>query len=558
VHAEHTFLRDFALLVVVAVGTVLLLTRLRLPVVAGLLLAGALAGPQGFGLVADTAGIAAMAEGGVILLLFTIGLEITPQRLQRVGRVAAIGGLLQVGLTIAAVAGVASLAAEPLQRGLVFGFILALSSTAIVLRLLTERAEIDAPHGQLILGILIFQDLAVVPLVLLIPLLAGNAEVSIGLALLGSLIKAAVLVSAALLLARYFLPRLFAWVEAARSRELFLMAVLGVCLGTAYLSHLAGLSLALGAFVAGMVLAESDYAQRAIGDLLPLRDILTSLFFISIGMLFSFEALLSQPLLVLGLLGAIVLGKGIIAALAALFMRFPARVAWLAGIGLAQFGEFGFVLLQLARANRLIDGPEFDTLLAAGILSMFSTPLLISLAPRLLVGERLLTPLERLLGTHAIDEPLPSEPSREEHIVIVGFGASGQLLARVLRERGIPYLVLELNVRTVKRMRDAGEPIHYGDVVSAETMSHARLDRARALVIMVNDPPATERALRATRASHPALPILVRARYAADAPFFLRLGASDVIVEEIEAGKSMVSAILGELGIERRLESTEI
>lgn len=549
---EPTLLRELAMLVALAVGAVLLLHRLRLPAMTGLLLAGALAGPHGLGLVTSQHDIEALAEGGVMLLLFSIGLEFTPGRLQRVGRFVAVGGLLQVGLTIAAVVGVALLTGATLQKGLVYGFVLALSSTAIVLRLLAERGETDAPHGQLILGILIFQDLAVVPLVLLIPLLAGQATGGLGLALLLALLKAAALIGGAILMGRYFLPRFFSWVDATRSREMFLMAVLAVVLGTAYASHAAGISLALGAFVAGLVLAESEFAQRALGDLLPLRDILTSLFFISIGMLFNLRAALGQPLLVAGLLCAIIFGKGFIAMLAALFLRFPARLAWLTGVGLAQFGEFGFVLLGIARASGLIDGSEFDTVLAAGIISMFLTPLLISLAPRLLVGERLLSPLEKLLGVESIDAAQAEDAPREDHVVIVGFGPAGQLLARVLHRYGQPYLILELNVRTVRRFLAQGEPIRYGDIGSAEIMAHAKLGRARALVIMVNDPPSAERAVIAAHHLYPDLPILVRMRFVTDREHLLALGASEVITEELEAGKSMVSSTLAVLGVDRR------
>jgi CPA2 family monovalent cation:H+ antiporter-2 len=333
---------------------------------------------------------------------------------------------------------------------------------------------------------------------------------------------------------------------------MFLMAVLAVVLGTAYASYSAGLSLALGAFVAGLVLAESDYAQRALGDLLPLRDILTSLFFISIGMLFNSRAVVADPLLVAGLLVAIIFGKGFIATLAAIFLRFPARVAWLTGVGLAQFGEFGFVLLGLARANGLITTGEFDTVLAGGILSMFLTPLLIALAPRVHVGAKLLGPLEKLLGVEAIDAPQPGEAPRCDHVVIVGFGPAGQLLARILRRYEHPYLVLDLNVRTVRRMREDGEPIHYGDIGSTETMFHAGLGQARALVIMVNDPPSADRAISAARHEYPDLPIIVRARFVTDRDHLLRIGATEVITEELEAGKSMVTTTLERLGIDRR------
>ena len=343
-------LDELAIVAALAVAVTVLLARLKLPTVAGLLAAGALLGPFGLRLVKSVHAIEVLAEVGVVLLLFSIGLEFSLARLRDIMRQVALGGVLQVGLTTAVTTGVAMLLGQSFGRGLFYGFAFALSSTAIVLRALAERRELDAPHGKFIVGTLIFQDLCVVPMVLIVPLLgsaaqAGAAAASISVALA----KAAAVVVGTVVVARFVVPKVLGWVDASRSREVFLLAILALCIGTAWLTSMVGLSLALGAFLGGMVVADTEYSHRAMGDILPLRDAFVSIFFVSLGMLFDARLVLEQPLLVGGLLFGFLVAKGLLATVAAMAMRFPSRVAWLAGVGLAQFGEFGFVLSRLAQ-----------------------------------------------------------------------------------------------------------------------------------------------------------------------------------------------------------------
>ncbi|WP_170319845.1 cation:proton antiporter [Polyangium spumosum] len=546
-------LRDLAIISIVGVVVVLLLGRVRLPAVAGLLLAGAFLGPTGFGLLSDAHRIQSLAEIGVVLLLFGIGLEFSLERLRQIAKTVTIGGSLQVGLTILAAVLCARVAGEPFSRGVLFGFLFALSSTALVLRTLAERGEVDAPHGRFIVGALIFQDLCVVPMVLVIPILAGRSGGDPTRDLALALGKAALLVLVTVVVARSLVPRFFAMVDRARSRELFLMAVLGICLATAFLTSLAGLSLALGAFLAGILLAGSEYAHRAIGDVLPLRHAFTSLFFVSLGMLLDVHVLVEEPISVGLYLAAFVLGKGFIATLSALSMRFPARVAWLAGVGLAQFGEFGFVLATLAERNGLITPAEDRALLAAGVLSMIITPLAMHLAPRVRAGEKILKPLERLLGARGIDEPMPEHSALSEHVIIVGYGVAGRMLARALAETHVPYLVLELNAETVRAAREAGEPAYYADVTSPEALANARVEHAAALVLLINDPEATRRAVAAAKRSAPEIPVLVRAHYIAADRALADLGADEVVFEELEAGLEMIARVLRRRAVPRNV-----
>ncbi|MHA1569466.1 MAG: cation:proton antiporter domain-containing protein [Alphaproteobacteria bacterium] len=542
-------LNDLALIVVVGVAAAVLLDRLRLPVIAGLIFAGALMGPYGLGWVDDVHQIEKLAEVGVVLLLFTIGLEFSLSRLARIAKLVALGGLLQVSLTTIAVIAVASSLGATLAQGVFLGFVFALSSTAIVLRSLQERGELDAPHGRFVVGALIFQDLAIVPMVLIVPILAGQQTGNPYEALFFALGKAALLVVFALLLARKLLPPLFHWVDRTRSRELFLLAVTAICIGTAWLTSQVGLSLALGAFLAGVVLSDSDFGHRALSDMLPLRDIFSSLFFISLGMLADMHLLLVKPVVIGLLFFAFLFGKGAIATLSALVMRFPARVAILAGVGLAQFGEFGFVIAKLGQSAGLIQLEQMQALLAAGVMSMFITPVLVRIAPHITAGERILRPLERLLGAQGIDEPAPEHCHMRRHVVITGYGIAGRLLAQALRESDIPYLILELNADTVRIARAEGEPIYYGDVTSKETMENACLHHALALVLLINDPEASRRAVSLARRIAPDVPVFLRARYVENLVQLRDLGATEVVFEELEAGLEVLVRVLRRAGL---------
>ncbi len=546
-------LQEFAVTVTIGVLAAVLLGRLRIPVVAGLLAAGAVLGPYGLKLVKDASAITQLAEAGVVLLLFTIGLEFSLSRLRHIARHIVLGGSLQVGLTVAAVAGSAMLLGQRPAPSVLWGFIFAMSSTAIVLRALGERGELDAPHGRFIVGALIFQDLCVVPMMLLVPVLAGRAGGNPALQVVFALGKAAVVVVVMLLAARLVIPRVLAWVDATRSREVFVLAVLGICAGTGWLTSHVGLSVALGAFLAGLMLAETIYGQRAISEVLPLRHLFTSIFFISLGMLFEVRQLLARPLLIALLVAAFLFGKALIATLSAMSMRFPARALWLAGIGLAQFGELGFVLAKVGQAQGLLAEGDVQALLAAGVLSMFLTPLMIRVAPHITAGERLLQPLARLIGARSIDELPPNEPGVSGHVVIVGYGFAGRLLAESLAERQIRYVVLELNAETVRKAQAAGEPVFYGDVTSAEALEHARLDQARALVLLINDPLAARRAVDAVHEHAPKIPILMRTRYVAEEDEAFALGASEVVCEELESAVEAVARVLRQLAVPRNL-----
>lgn len=541
---------DLARIAALSVVVIVVLSRLRLPAVAGLLLTGVVAGPYGARLVKSIDAIEVLAEIGVVLLLFSIGLEFSVSRLKTLFRRVALGGLLQVGITTAVVTAAAQALGEPPRRAIFFGFVFALSSTAIVLRALMERQELDAPHGRFIVGTLIFQDLAIVPMALTIPLLAnasGPGEVVLDvLAAFGEALFAAVVT---LVMARLIVPRLLGWVDAIRSREVFLLAIVGICLGTAWLTSLAGLSLALGAFLGGIAVASTDFGHRAMGDMGPLRDGFVSLFFVSVGMLFDPQVVLERPAVVLLALSGFMVLKGFLATIAALIMRFPARVAWLSGVGLAQFGEFGFVLAQIGQSSGLVTADQVAPVVAAGIISMFATPLLVRLAPHITAGERLLEPLGRLLGARSIEPAGAGAAPRRAHVVVVGFGVAGRMLAGALRRLDVEHVVLELNAETVREGKAAGHPIFYGDATSEEVLGHAHAAHAKAIVLLINDPRAVERILDVVARVAPGVPALARSRYLLDRDRLHGLGAEEVVADEVEGGVEVLARVL------RRLEA---
>lgn len=555
------YLNELAVIAGVGVLVTVILARVNLPTVAGLLAAGAIVGPYGLGLARSPDAIEMLADIGVVLLLFTIGLEYSLDRLGNLFKTVALGGALQVGLTTAAAVGLAHWLGLSLAEGMFYGFVFALSSTAIVLRGLAERDELDAPHGKFIVGTMIFQDLCVVPMVLMIPLLArtpGADDAPIALSIGWAMGKALIVVIFTLLIARLLVPRALRLVVKSRSNEAFLLSVLAICIGTAWVTSLAGLSLALGAFLGGVIVADTEYRHRAMSDILPLRDIFVSLFFVSLGMLFNVDVVVEHPVLVTAFFLAFTLGKGLIAALAATVVGMPPRAAWLAGIGLAQFGEFGFVLTKLAQSNGVVTDSQTAPLLAAGIASMFVTPLLIRAAPHLHAGERLFTPLHHVLTRRNSKRTSVNDEQKPPEVLILGLGLTGLHLARSLMTLGHTVSAIELNARNVDHGRAEGVSVDYGDATSEDTLRQAGASEADLIVVLLNDRLAAQRATNTLRRLAPTTPIVTRSHYLYERELLLELGATDVICEEAEAAIEVLIRCLRAVGEHRAAIEAEV
>ncbi|MCB2186017.1 MAG: cation:proton antiporter [Deltaproteobacteria bacterium] len=528
---ELPLLNDILLIFLLSLVAILLTQRLRLPNIVAFLAAGVLAGPHGLGLVTSIHEVELAAEVGVVLLLFTIGMEFSLQTLLAVKRAVLLGGGLQLGLTIGVIAVAAWAGGRAWGQAGFAGFLAALSSTAIVLKLLQEKAALDGPAGRTSLAMLIMQDLAVVPLMLLTPFLAGAA----GGAGEGGLMAAAkgVGVVAALVVgAKWLLPRLLRLVADTRNRELFLLAILSLGLGVACLTAWAGLSLALGAFIAGLIISESPYSHQALGSVLPMRDVFTSLFFVSIGMLLDLGYVWANPLAV-GLALALVLGiKTLTGGLASLALGLPFRVAAATGLILGQVGEFSFVLARLGQSHGLLSGDNYQLFLAVTVLTMALTPLLLH------VGLHLPGTRGRSLNGE------PGAAGLADHVIVVGFGLNGQNVTRACRAAGVPYVILEMNARTVRDQAKEGEPIVFGDAVNPAVLEHAGVTRARALVITMADPVGSRRVTALAKSLNPRLHLIVRTRYLQEMEELVRLGADEVIPEEYETGVEIFTRLL--------------
>ena len=537
---EFEFLRDLLLLFGLGVVVVMLFHRINLPPIVGFLMTGVLCGPYGFGLIQNVHDVEALAEVGVILLLFTVGIEFSIEQLIRLRRFLFIGGSAQVLGTIALVAVLARVFGLDWRVALFLGMVVSLSSTAIVLRTLADHGEMDAPHGGASVAILIFQDLCIVPMVLLTPFLAGGA--SSGLPLVAA--KALAFVGGAVVAARYVVPRVLEAVVNTRQREVFLLTVILLALGAAWASAAVGLSLALGAFIAGLVISESEYSHQALGEILPLREVFNSLFFVSIGMLFDVRTLAQQPLVVLLAIAAVLLIKTTIAGGVTLASGRPLRVAIIVGIGLAQIGEFSFVLSKVGLEAGLLS-PELNQLfLAVAVSTMAITPLTMRAAPR--VAAWIDGVIPKHMHRTGIAPSLPHDDLRHlsDHVVIVGYGLNGRNLARVLQRSGIKFAVIDLNPETVRAERARGRLICYGDATRDEILQHVGIARARVLVIAISDAIATRTSVIMARRHNPALHILVRTRYVKEMEPLLSIGTDEVVSEEFETSVEIFSRVL--------------
>ncbi len=558
-HTPQLF-ADLLIILLVSVPVAYACLRLKLPLLVGLMLTGIVIGPYGLGLIKELEAIEILAEIGVMLLLFTIGLEFSLHRLREMKRLVLVGGGLQVGLTVAATTVAAILFRRELNQAVFFGFLVALSSTAIVLKSYAERNEVDAPHGRAAVGILIFQDISIVLMMLLVPVLGGKDAASFGAiaAKLGSsLLGLIAIVAAAWLL----VPVMLKQIVRLKSPEVLLLLVVLLCLGISFVTAKFGLSLALGAFIAGMVLADSDYSHQVTADILPFRDVFNSIFFVSIGMLLSLGALDENLSTVVLWVALLVVGKALIVWSVIQLLGFPQRIAAMTALGLAQIGEFSFVLAKAGRGADLLPDTDYQSFLAASIISMIATPFMIAAAPRFGYLIQSIVPDKK--SAEDISEPeeelhITSTGGLNNHVIIVGYGLNGRNLARVLRAVSVSYTILDLNAETVNAAKEKGEKINFGDATRREVLHQAHIEEANALVLAMSDPQAARRTVRQARALNEKIYIVVRTRYTSEITELLRFGADEVIPEEFETSIEIFSRVLLRYGVDRRTIENQI
>ena len=510
------------------------------------MVAGALIGPHGLNLIGDIGTVQVLAEIGVVLLLFTIGIEFSLVQLASLRRLLFVTGPLQVGSVLLVAWLGAMWVGLTWQEGIFWGFLVSLSSTAIVLKALAEKGDSDSIHGRTTIGILIFQDLAVVPMMLLTPILASRVQGSAA-SILYTLAESILVVGLIIAAAWYAVPKLLEHIVRSRSRELFLLTIIVLCLGIAWLTSLGGLSLALGAFIAGLVISESEYSHQAMADVLPFRDSFNSLFFVSIGILMNWRVLIDQTVLVLGLLLLILLVKFVAGTAASLAMDIPPRSAFMVGVALAQVGEFSFLLAQQGQGSGLLRGDAYQVFLAVSVLSMIVTPFLMQWSPVMARRVEAVQRLRRWLPTRTEAHVLQTEGKQirlKDHVIIVGYGLNGRNLARVLSETEIPHLALDLDGDIVRRESRHGVPIYYGDATNPNVLRHVKIEDAKVLVIAISDPFITRRTVQVAKGLNPKVHVVVRTRYLRELEELHDIGADDVVPEEFETSIEIFALVL--------------
>jgi CPA2 family monovalent cation:H+ antiporter-2 len=539
---ELPLLKDIIILFGLAIIVILLCHRLKLPVIVGFFVTGIIAGPSGLSIVKALTEVQILAEIGIVLLLFTIGMEFSFRSLWSIKKALFAGGTLQVLLTTLAGFTLALEMGQGIGSSLFIGFLISLSSTAIVLKLLQERNEISSPHGSTTLAILIFQDIIVIPMMLFTPILAGNNSGLAGSPLI-LIVKVIFIIVIVFISARWIVPQILYQVARTRNREVFLLSIVVICFLVAWVTSKIGLSIALGAFLAGLIISESEYSLQALGNILPFRDIFTSLFFVSIGMLVNIEIALQQPLLVILLSLAVLTLKTIIAGGVTIMLGLPLRTGILVGFALSQIGEFSFILSQTGLGYGLLSDSNYQIFLSVSILTMALAPFLVNLAPH--VADficRLPLPGRLKCGLYPIEEQKP--PDRKGHLVIIGFGVNGRNLARAAKTAAVPYIIIEMNPQTVRYEKAKGEPIYYGDATNESILLHADIRNAKVMVLAISDPAATLKITELARKLNRQIYIIVRTEYLKELASIYEAGANEVVPEEFETSVEIFTRVL--------------
>lgn len=545
---ESTFLLDLTTALGASAIGGYIANRLKQPVLLGYLISGLVVGPYGLRLLSDVPQIQAIAEIGVAFLLFALGVEFSLTELQRVKNIAVKGSLMQMGFTALLVFGITVLMgwAESPMQGIFLGLVLSLSSTAVVLKSLSERGETGTVHGQIMLAILIAQDLALGLMLAMLPVLTQPEQFwsTLGLALL----KVSLFIVGAIILGRWVVPRLIRHIATTENTELFLLTVVALCLGVAWITYLLGLSIEMGAFVAGLMIAEIEYADQALSKILPLRDTFACLFFASIGMLISPSLLLANVEVILGLVVLVMVGKAIIILPVVMGFGYSFKTAILASFGLNQIGEFSFVLAKMGLEVGLLSESRYSLMLGTTAITLVLTPLWINAAPR--IGEHLAD--FPLLGPYLkrFNEPrLLSVPDgTRDHVVVAGYGRVGQVIVNILLSRGYPVLVVENSEAAMQQLRSHRIPFVFGDAENELVLEKTCLETAKALAIALPDPASTRLLLLRALARVPDLDVIARSHNNHEIDLLTQMGAREVVQPEFEAALELGSHLLHTLG----------
>ena len=537
---ESIFLLELMVILILSLLVLFVCNYLKIPLIIGYILSGVLVGPFVLGFVGSTQIIELVAEIGVIFLLFTIGIQYSLKSLFEAKKLVVLGGALQMVITTLCVMALALLFGTPANVAVFLGLLVSLSSTAIVMKVLQERGELESLHGKTTLSIMIFQDLMLIPLMFITPLLAApenyQAPSIIFLLLTGFLIIGLVIIST-----RFIVPRLLYHSAKMKSQEIFLLSVIVICFAIAWIISQTGISLALGAFIAGLMISESEFSVAALSHIMPFRDVFAGFFFISIGMLLDVAFFLSEPLLILALAVSVILLKCFTGTLTTIFLNLSRKTAILTGLALSQIGEFSFILAKAGESSGLISGSTYQTILDVTLFTMVATPFLMAGSHR--IAGRISDRMEDIMGP-SCGFDLTRAPATENHLIIVGYGLNGRNVARAAKYAGIPYRIIDINPDMVRTECDQGEPIYYGDGTQAAVLELAGIRTARIIVVAIADRIGTQQVVQSARSLNSQAHILVRTRFVSEVEPLHTLGADEVIPEEFETSIEIFTRVL--------------
>lgn len=536
-------------MLVAATIVALIFERFRLPSLLGFLIAGVLVGPNGLRVIADSEAIHTMAEVGVALLMLTIGLELSLDRLKGMRKIAMFGGSLQIFISLVIALIFASLSGWTVYQGLFLGSVIALSSTAIVLKNLIDRGELDTHYGRIAVSILIFQDIAVVPMMILTTSFGPNHTEALLPSLINVSGKMIAFIAVIVVCAKYLVPKFLRYVALRKNQEVFFLSCIVICLAISGLSSWLGFSFAIGAFFAGVIFANTDYNNQLVGEIKSFRHIFVSIFFVSIGMLFNLQFALDHIVLIALVVGLVLVINFIVMSFIIMGFRYPPRIAFASGLILSQMGEFSFLLLEAAHGTGAIQSYFYNMLLSTAFLTMLLTPFLfMMLKPLLKFSEQI-----PLLGTPPRGNP-GSEAIRQkmkDHVILCGYGVTGHALGNMLQEEQIPFVLIEMNPKHIQEARKADILTIFGDAANAEVMHRAGIENARAVVVSFADPIGMSQIIRLVQHMNAEVTLAVRTRFARDAAKFYELGCDVVVMEEWEASEELNRLILEKFSVSK-------
>ncbi|AZJ35626.1 monovalent cation:proton antiporter family protein [Tenacibaculum singaporense] len=538
-------LQDILILLGFSAIIVFVLQKLKLPSIIGFLLTGIVIGPYGLSLINAVEEVEVLSEIGVILLLFVIGMELSIKQLASIKKTIFIGGFLQVGMTAIVTGVIYYFLGYSWNESVFVGFLFSLSSTAIVLKTLQDRKEILTPHGRNALAILIFQDIIIVPMMLITPLIAGEST-NVGMSILSLVVKSVIVIVITLISARYIVPKLMHAVAKTNSKELFLLVTFTLCFAIAFFTSEIGLSLALGAFIAGLIISESEYSHQATSIILPFRELFTSFFFVSVGMLLDLSFFLDKIPTIMLLVLLVFITKSIIASIAVAALQYPTRTVLLTGLSLFQIGEFAFILSKVGIEYNLLSAETNQYFLSVSIVSMMLTPFVIIFSERIVNNFIGVSKKMGVAPTLVLDKNISKigDLNLENHLIIIGYGINGSNLAKAAAASNIPFVVIEMNAETVRQEKFKGLPIIFGDATQDHILEAVHLSDARAAVIAISDNTATKTIIKNIRYHSESLYLVVRTRYVKETSELIALGADEVIPEEFETSVQIFTHVL--------------